>query len=143
MFLLILESIGTPELILIAVVALIVFGPRKLPQMAKTIAKTMAEFKSATSEFKSTWEKEVSFEEEVKTIKKEISVISEPVTVENSISRKTVLEVTTEKTLATPEVKELSAEDIAQNFKNQIPTERTVLPKEENEKSGNGKRDWL
>ena len=63
MFLLILESIGTQELLLIGLCALIFFGPRKLPEMARTIGKYMAEFRKATSEFKETWEKEVNFDE--------------------------------------------------------------------------------
>ena len=63
MFLFILESIGMQELILIGAIALIVFGPRKLPQMARTVGKMMAEFRKATSDFKETWEREVDFEE--------------------------------------------------------------------------------
>ncbi len=63
MYLFIFESIGTSELLMIGAVALIVFGPRKLPQMAKTFGKAMAEFKNTTNEFKSTWEREVNFEE--------------------------------------------------------------------------------
>ena len=69
MFLFILESIGTSELILIGIVALIFLGPRKLPQIAKTIGKTMADFRNTTNEFKSTWQREVDFEEEVNAIK--------------------------------------------------------------------------
>lgn len=63
-FLFIFESIGTSELILIGIVALIFLGPRKLPQIARTIGKTLAEFRSATNEFKSTWEREANFEDE-------------------------------------------------------------------------------
>lgn len=142
MFLLILESIGTPELILIAVVALIVFGPRKLPQMAKTMAKTMAEFKNATNEFKSTWEKEVNFEEEIKTIEKEVSIIKDEVVTENSISRTTTIEVTAEKQLSAPEVKELSAEEITQAFKEQSTTQKHTL-QQGNENPTSDKRSWL
>jgi len=61
-FAFILESIGTSELLLIGVIALIVFGPRKLPQLARMIGKTMAEFRNASQEFRSTWEKEVQVE---------------------------------------------------------------------------------
>jgi sec-independent protein translocase protein TatB len=50
-FLFILESIGTSELILIGIIALIFLGPRKLPQIAKTIGKTMADFRNTTNEF--------------------------------------------------------------------------------------------
>ncbi len=69
MFLFILETIGTQELVLIGVIALIFLGPRKLPQMAKTIGKTLREFKGATSEFRETWEREANFEEELKAFK--------------------------------------------------------------------------
>jgi len=68
-FLFILESIGTSELILIGIIALIFLGPRKLPQIAKTIGKTMADFRNTTNEFKSTWEREVNFEEETQAFR--------------------------------------------------------------------------
>ena len=64
----ILESIGTSELILIGVIALIFLGPRKLPEMARKIGKMMAEFRNTTNEFKATWEREVNFEEEVRAL---------------------------------------------------------------------------
>ncbi len=47
-------GIGLPELIIIFIVALIVFGPKKLPDLAKSLGKGMAEFKKATDDFKST-----------------------------------------------------------------------------------------
>jgi len=65
-FLFILESIGTSELILIGVIALIFLGPRKLPEIARKIGKITAEFRNTTNEFKQTWEREVNFEEEAK-----------------------------------------------------------------------------
>ena len=64
MFLFIFESIGTSELVLIGIVALIFLGPRKLPDIAKMIGKYMAEFRNTTNEFKATWEREVNFEQE-------------------------------------------------------------------------------
>ncbi len=69
MFLFILESIGTSELILIGIIALIFLGPRKLPQIAKTIGKTMADFRETTNEFKSTWQREVNFEDEAEALR--------------------------------------------------------------------------
>jgi Tat protein translocase TatB subunit len=55
-------TLGGPELILIFVVALIVFGPRKLPDIGKSLGKMMAEFRRASNEFKSTIESEVEAE---------------------------------------------------------------------------------
>lgn len=69
MFLLIFQSIGTQELILIGMVALIFLGPRKLPEYARKIGKIMTEFRSTTSEFRQTWEREINFEEEANALK--------------------------------------------------------------------------
>ena len=49
-------SIGVPELIIIFVVALIVFGPRKLPELGKSLGKGLAEFRKASNELRSTFE---------------------------------------------------------------------------------------
>jgi sec-independent protein translocase protein TatA len=58
-------SVGMPELIIIFVVALIVFGPRKLPELGKSLGKGLAEFRKASHELKSTIEEEVrNIEEE-------------------------------------------------------------------------------
>lgn len=56
-------SLGIPELILIFAVALIVFGPRRLPEIGRTLGKALGEFKKATDDFKSTIEREVHVEE--------------------------------------------------------------------------------
>src|SRR5688572_23253337 len=60
---LILESFGTTELAFILVMALVFFGPRKLPQLSRTVGKNLASFRRASEDFKRTWEKEVSLEE--------------------------------------------------------------------------------
>ena len=57
-------NIGFPELVVIFVVALLVFGPRKLPELGKSLGKGLAEFKRASNELKRTWEEEVRAEEE-------------------------------------------------------------------------------
>jgi sec-independent protein translocase protein TatB len=67
-FLFIFESIGTSELILVGIVALIFLGPRKLPELAKKAGKIMAEFRGTANEFKETWEREATFEEEKKML---------------------------------------------------------------------------
>jgi len=60
--LLFLESIGTGELLLILVVALMVFGPRKLPELARSLGKSVNDFRRASDDFKRTWEREVETE---------------------------------------------------------------------------------
>lgn len=60
---LILESFGTTELAFILIMALVFFGPRKLPQLSRTVGKNLASFRRASEDFKRTWEKEVSLEE--------------------------------------------------------------------------------
>ena len=52
-------SIGMPELILIFIVALLVFGPKKLPEIGKSIGKGLAEFKRASDDLKRTIESEI------------------------------------------------------------------------------------
>jgi sec-independent protein translocase protein TatA len=52
-------SLGVPELIIIFVVALIVFGPKKLPELGKSLGKGLAEFRRASNELRSTIEEEV------------------------------------------------------------------------------------
>jgi Tat protein translocase TatB subunit len=56
-------GIGMPELILIAVVALIVLGPKRLPDLAKSMGRAVREFKKATSELKDTLQVDSEFSE--------------------------------------------------------------------------------
>jgi sec-independent protein translocase protein TatA len=57
-------SLGMQEIIVIFVLALIIFGPRKLPELGKSLGKGLAEFKKASNELKQTWEDEVRLEKE-------------------------------------------------------------------------------
>ena len=104
MFLFIFESIGTQELILIGIVALIFLGPRRMPEIARKLGKIMADFKNTTSEFKSTWEREVNFEQETKALRDTFEEASadttKPVPRENSI-----LAPATEAVVAVPEIR--------------------------------------
>src|SRR5262245_27621879 len=56
-------SIGFPELLVIFVIALIVFGPKKLPDLGRSLGKSLAEFKRASNELRNTLEEEVRLEE--------------------------------------------------------------------------------
>ena len=57
-------SLGMQEIIVIFVLALIIFGPRKLPDLGKSLGRGMAEFKKASNELKQTWEDEVRLDKE-------------------------------------------------------------------------------
>jgi sec-independent protein translocase protein TatA len=75
-------SLGMQEIIVIFVLALIVFGPRKLPELGKSLGKGLAEFKKASNELKQTWEEEVRLDkerEEMSTILKDSSIGSKEI----------------------------------------------------------------
>src|SRR6202795_528217 len=57
-------SLGMPEIIVIFVIALIIFGPRKLPELGRSLRRGIAEFKRATNELQSTLEQEIRLEEQ-------------------------------------------------------------------------------
>ena len=56
-------NVGLPELIIIFTIALIVFGPRKLPELGKSLGKSIAEFKRASNELRNTLDEEIRAEE--------------------------------------------------------------------------------
>ncbi len=61
-------SIGMPELIIIFVIALIIFGPRKLPELGRSLGRSLSEFKRASNELKSTLEEEIRLDEQRATL---------------------------------------------------------------------------
>ena len=146
MYLFILESIGTAELFLVALVALIVFGPRKLPEMMRKAGKIMAEFRKTTGEFKDSWEKEVagSFEEEKKLLTEDF----------NEEERKIGNLSNGNENALTPEIKDLDQSELEKKFsKKQIQSlkqeneEVKEKPEEREiqiaEKNTNDKTSWL
>ena len=56
-------SIGMPELIIIFVIALIIFGPRKLPELGRSLGKSIGEFKRASNDLRNTLEEEIRVED--------------------------------------------------------------------------------
>ena len=64
-------SIGMPELIIIFVIALIIFGPRKLPELGKSLGKSIAEFKKASNELRNTLEEEIRLEDQKEAVAKQ------------------------------------------------------------------------
>src|SRR3954468_22385166 len=55
-------SLGMPEILMILVIALIIFGPRKLPELGKTLGQSLAQFRRGSEDFKRQWEDEVVLE---------------------------------------------------------------------------------
>ena len=66
-------GIGMPEMIVILVIALIVIGPQKLPELARSLGKGLAEFKRATEDFKQTVEKEVKVSDDQERLAREVA----------------------------------------------------------------------
>lgn len=140
-YIFIFESIGTSELMLIGLVALIVFGPRKLPELARTVGKTMAEFRRSTDDFKKTWKQELEVEEVKKSlasltdfrdedeIKNEISISRNALPDENKIGEPSM-----------PQIKEISESDFNENFASK---EIDKTDEFQQVKKASEKQDWL
>jgi Tat protein translocase TatB subunit len=131
LLLFIFESIGTPELILVGIAALIFLGPRRLPEIAKKIGKITAEFRGTANEFKETWKREVDFEEEAKAFDiKNLEAETE--------SRKSALpDATNTELIEKPVIKEVDASV----FEN-IQTGKTD-DSEDMQTISNDKQNWL
>jgi TatA/E family protein of Tat protein translocase len=71
---LVFGTLGMPELIFIFVVALLLFGPRKMPQIGRSIGRAMGEFRRASNEFKRTIEDEVAADE-IREVEKDLKGI--------------------------------------------------------------------
>lgn len=141
----ILETIGTQELILVGLVALIIFGPRKLPQMARKFGKMMTELKKVSNDFRTTWEREASLEEDLppgNSNRSNAATIGAAV----PLGKVTGAEPKPASDPVLPEVKEVSAEEF-EKLKTDAPdTEPVEKPEDGNAEPAyfpDDKKNWL
>ena len=143
MFLFIFESIGTSELLLIGIIALIFLGPRRLPEIARKIGKIMAEFRTTTQEFKSTWEREVNFEEEAKAF--DVDLLEEE-RADQQTRELNTQQPTPDNTIGVPEVKQIDKDsfDRLTTENNQSDSGETSTEETANDADVlSDKRHWL
>jgi sec-independent protein translocase protein TatA len=70
-------GIGLPEMALITIVALLVFGPKKLPEIGRSVAKTLRSFQDASKEFENEFKKEAASIEKSISMNAQIEASSE------------------------------------------------------------------
>ena len=85
-------SIGMPELVIILVIALIIFGPRKLPELGKSLGRSLNEFKKASNDLQNTLEQEIKLEEQKETAAaaRKVETESAPITPDSAAPSQTV-----------------------------------------------------
>jgi TatA/E family protein of Tat protein translocase len=72
-------NIGLPEMLVIMAIALLIFGPKKLPEVGRSLGKAMREFKKSTEEIKDRFEEQIradefkSIQDDIKDIKKDLT----------------------------------------------------------------------
>lgn len=122
MLLLIFEFLGTTELLVILVVALILFGPRRLPELGRSLGRSLSEFKRASEDFKRTWEMEVERERIEREAEVSRAMIPEEPQADQSVS---------------PLEPQVAPAD------NTVARSSSPLASEPEKSSGTEKRDWL
>jgi TatA/E family protein of Tat protein translocase len=140
-------NIGLPELLIIVAIALIVFGPNKLPELAKAFGRAMREFRKATEEVKESFEAETKDLEELKdTLTQEnlLADLSEDIATSTGLSTEsppseegTVTSEATTEAMADQEAP-VSTETPSQQIAS-TPTEDTEVGKEKREEPEGGK----
>ena len=108
-------GIGTTELVVILLVALLVLGPKKLPEIAKSIGKTLGEFRRVTTDVKRTIEMEADQEEEVRAKKKTKKQMAQKIKEEGSLPEIKESSLPEVKESSLPEVKESSLPEVKES----------------------------
>jgi sec-independent protein translocase protein TatA len=122
-------GIGMPELMVIFVIALIVIGPAKLPELARSLGKTLAEFKRATDDFKWKMEEEARAVEEKERIAKEVAAREEALKAEAAKTAAAPVETHHQEAAATagiPQTETSSLEPVAVTALQASPADQLV-----------------
>ena len=123
-------NIGMPEILLIMVIALIIFGPRKLPELGRSLGQSLAQFRRASEDFKRQWEEEVDIE------RNRLDAPPPPVEREGNVSAGVELnEDVWNQQASEPAVEQADSSEPAEAAPTTIPGEQTI-PRET-------KRDWM
>lgn len=143
----ILESIGTQELILVGIIALIVFGPRKLPEMARKLGSMLTELRRVSSDFRETWEREASLDDSRFEDRKIESAVPRDVPRRELTSADKETASGESEGSSDPEVREMTKEDFE---KFTMPSKEDSAasmdpdsPAESSEEPSEDKRNWL
>ena len=146
MYLAIFEFLGTSELLIILVVALILFGPRKLPQLSRQLGKSLGEFKRASEDFKRTWEKEVEMEKLEEEGRMARAMLQDESTITDTSDRRSALDgATTADDWGVEQTIQPTVARSTSNSSTENSTEETTpaLAAESTAGEAPAKRDWL
>ena len=119
-------NIGFPELLIIVAIALIVFGPNKLPELARAFGKAMREFKKATEEVKESFEAETKDLEEFKhtlTDENLLADLAEHISSPEPAAEQTSAPSSPSVPVETPPSKEASAQKVEEGVKEKMKGE--------------------
>jgi sec-independent protein translocase protein TatB len=137
MYLLILDSLGNTELLLILVAALIFFGPRRLPQLGRQLGRSLGEFRRASDDFKRTWEREVNldnYESGLEPAKSFLDDATQKIRAAREAAARELDVFESEAKPGPPEIKPVEAD---------IVEPHNAAPESETEKTEQPKHEWL
>ena len=141
-------NIGLPELLIILAIALIIFGPHKLPELAKAIGRAMREFRKATEEVKESFEAETRDLEEIKSTFTEENLLAD-LPEETSTPTEATTETLVQSEASVPAEPHISTEKkqgILPLFSKPVetqPLEETSTPKEEKKEETEGAKEGI
>jgi TatA/E family protein of Tat protein translocase len=141
LFLLILESLCSTELVFILLMALVFFGPRKLPQISRSLGKNLAEFRRASEDFKRTWDREVSLEDATsRSILADQNSSSNPGTLDQAFPSPGIAAIAPDQVIPRNTI---GADSLTASENADISANQTDLENQRDEPKHSPKNDWL